>query len=72
MTRSEDGGLDDVLEFFWARAKRSCNSATVVRRESICACWALIWARKRLQLAQLDFFVIVWDYMHARYGRLRA
>ena len=63
MTRSDEGGLEDVLESLRAPAKRSCSSATVARSASICACRALTWARNRLQLGQLDFLAMKQDYI---------
>jgi hypothetical protein len=68
LTISEEGGLEEVLESLRALAKRSCNSATLARSASICACWALTWARKRLQLGQVDFLAMKLHYMKRTRG----
>lgn len=65
MTRSDEGGLEEVLEFFCALAKRACKSATMARRESICDC-------SRLQLEHLDFFAMKQDYMQSKFRWLLA
>ena len=65
MTRSEDGGLEEVVEFFSALAKRSCSSTTVLRRESTCVWRFRTCARRRLQLEQLAFLDMEPHYIHS-------
>jgi hypothetical protein len=65
LTRSDEGGFEEVRESFCALAKRACKLATVARRESICDC-------RRLQLAQLDFLAMKNDYMQSQITWLPA
>src|SRR5437868_8525910 len=52
LTRSEDGGLEEVEEFFWAAASCSRSWATSARKAASCACWELSCPCSRRHLAQ--------------------
>src|ERR1700722_3047354 len=64
-TISEEGGLEEVLEFLRAPATFSCSSATLARSASISACWAFSCPRKRSQLAQRECRFMEHDYMRS-------
>src|SRR5260370_8526268 len=65
LTRSEEGGFEEVRESFCALAKRASRLATVTRRESICD-------SRPLHLTHLDFLAMKNDYRHCRFTCLRA
>src|SRR5262249_8097613 len=58
LTRSEEGGLDEVEESLRRRAKSSCSCRTVCCSVATCACRAVTCCCKRWQLAQAS---LRWD-----------